>query len=56
MDTHEAGRIGGMTTLTRYGLEHYVKAGKAKKGKKSPGSGRWGKKKNSALLSKNKGL
>jgi len=34
------GRRGGEATFARYGKEHYSKAGKNKKGKKSPGSGR----------------
>ena len=40
MDIVEVARKGGNTTLQKYGLEHYKKMGQAKKGKKSPGSGR----------------
>ena len=40
MDITEVATKGGMSTLQKYGKEHYSKMGKAKKGKKSPGSGR----------------
>ena len=35
--------MGGNSTLQKYGKEFYSKIGKLKKGKKSPGSTRWGK-------------